>query len=150
MMRKKLLTGMALAVFAAIGAVGAEPVPNDDWSFITLAFTPTQPAAAATTTVCGVKVGLPMSGGPAPVYGVEASVFNAGTDKVVGIQTSLISTVSEETTGLQFSLVNFSVKVAGVQLGIVNVADDESLQIGLLNFIKNSPVFCLPIVNVRL
>ena len=70
--------------------------------------------------------------------------------KVVGIQTSLISTVSEETTGLQFSLVNFSVKVAGVQLGIVNVADDESLQIGLLNFIKNSPVFCLPIVNVRL
>lgn len=77
-------------------------------------------------------------------------MFNAGTDKVVGIQTSLISTVSEETTGLQFSLVNFSVKVAGVQLGIVNVADDESLQIGLLNFIKNSPVFCLPIVNVRL
>ena len=64
-----------------------------------------------------------------------------------GLQCSLIACDAQEVTGIQFSLVNMSVKVCGLQLGIVNFADDETFQIGLLNFIENGPVFCLPIVN---
>ena len=90
---------------------------------------------------------MPASGGPAPVYGVESSILYAGTDEVNGVQASLITTDSKETTGLQFSLVNFSVKVAGLQLGIVNIADDEAFQLGIVNIIRNSPMPCLPIVN---
>ena len=71
----------------------------------------------------------------------------AGSNEVNGLQCSLITCQAEEVTGIQFSLVNMSVKVCGLQLGIVNFADDETFQIGLLNFVENGPIFCLPIVN---
>ncbi len=159
---KKSLLLPAVAVLCVCGAVAAEPavpakpvpqpavaeVPRDyDWTFIAFSFGTEIPADAATTSVYGVKIGVPAGGGPAPVYGVEASVLYAGTDEVNGVQTSLITTDSKRTTGLQFSLVNFSVKVAGLQLGIVNIADDEAFQLGVVNIIRNSSVPCLPIVN---
>gem|GEM_PF-1304763 len=136
------------------GAVRAEPVkaytlppPVYPWTFINLQFFPGVPTDAGYMQTNGVKVGAPVSAGEAPVYGVEASVLWAGTDEVNGLQCSLIACDAQEVTGIQFSLVNMSVKVCGLQLGIVNFADDETFQIGLLNFIENGPVFCLPIVN---
>ncbi len=159
---KKSFLFLAAFALSLCGAVAAEPAapaktapqpavaepPRDyDWTFIAFSFGTDIPADAATTSVYGVKIGVPATGGPAPVYGVDASILYAGTDEVNGVQTSLITTDSKKTTGLQFSLVNFSVKVAGLQLGIVNVADDEAFQLGLVNIIRNSPMPCLPIVN---
>lgn len=161
---KKSFLSLAVMALCVCGAVAAEPAapaktapqpavaepPRDyDWTFIAFSFGTDVPADAATTSVYGVKIGVPATGGPAPVYGVDASILYAGTDEVNGVQTSLITTDSKKTTGLQFSLVNFSVKVAGLQLGIVNVADDEAFQLGLVNIIRNSSVPCLPILNVR-
>lgn len=161
---KKSFLFLAAFALSLCGAVAAEPAapaktapqpavaepPRDyDWTFIAFSFGTDIPADAATTSVYGVKIGVPATGGPAPVYGVDASILYAGTDEVNGVQASLITTDSKKTTGLQFSLVNFSVKVAGLQLGIVNVADDEAFQLGLVNIIRNSSVPCLPILNVR-
>ncbi len=128
------------------------PPPADEapWTFLQLSFGTDLPADAATTKVYGVKIGAPASGGPAPVYGVEGSVLLAGTEKVTGLQGSLITADAKEVTGIQLSLVNFSIRVAGVQIGIVNFAEDEAIQIGILNFIKNSSVPCLPVMNIRL
>lgn len=157
---KKSLLSIVFAVLAAAGVAAAQPVSEPvaptpsgqsyaNWDFLAFSFTADYPSSAALTPVYGVKVGIPISGGPAPVYGVDAAIFCAGSENLTGVQASLISTDSKEVTGLQFSLVNFSVKVAGLQLGIVNFAEDESMQIGLLNFIKNSLVPCLPIFNCR-
>ena len=154
-MKKQFLT-MAVLALLALGVSAAEPaaapvpagVPQSyPWTFINLQFFPEAPSDAGVTETYGVKVGAPISAGEAPVNGVEASVLWAGSDEVNGLQCSLITCQAEEVTGIQFSLVNMSVKVCGLQLGIVNFADDETFQIGLLNFVENGPIFCLPIVN---
>ena len=154
-MKNQFLT-MAVLALLALGVSAAEPaaapvpagVPQSyPWTFINLQFFPEAPSDAGVTETYGVKVGAPISAGEAPVNGVEASVLWAGSDEVNGLQCSLITCQAEEVTGIQFSLVNMSVKVCGLQLGIVNFADDETFQIGLLNFVENGPVFCLPIVN---
>ncbi len=151
-----LAAGAAEPAVAVIKPDGtAEPanlvvqrIPDYGWTFLSFSFTPDVPEDAAYTTVYGVKVGVPITGGPAPVNGVDAAIFYAGTDEVNGLQASLISTGGKWVTGIQFSLVNFSISVAGLQLGIVNVAEEEAFQIGLLNFIKGGSVYCLPIINV--
>ncbi len=154
-MKKQFLT-MAVLALLALGVSAAEPaaapvpagVPQSyPWTFINLQFFPEAPSDAGVTETYGVKVGAPVSAGEAPVNGVEASVLWAGSGEVNGLQCSLITCQAEEVTGIQFSLVNMSVKVCGLQLGIVNFADDETFQIGLLNFVENGSVFCLPIVN---
>ena len=154
-MKKQFLT-MAVLALLALGVSAAEPaaapvpagVPQSyPWTFINLQFFLEAPSDAGVTETYGVKIGAPISAGEAPVNGVEASVLWAGSDEVNGLQCSLITCQAEEVTGIQFSLVNMSVKVCGLQLGIVNFADDETFQIGLLNFVENGPVFCLPIVN---
>ena len=157
-MKKQFLI-MAIFALLAFGVAAAEPaaapaapaqtlLPQSyPWTFINLQFFPEAPSDAGVTETYGVKVGAPISAGEAPVNGVEASVLWAGTDEVNGLQCSLVTCQAEEVTGIQFSLVNMSVKVCGLQLGIVNFADDETFQIGLLNFVENGPVFCLPIVN---
>lgn len=155
-MRKIFLSLMtvalsALGVFAAAPAQqtapAAIPPPSYPWTFINLQFFPEVPTDANVTQTNGVKVGIPVTDGPAPVYGIEASVLWAGTDEVNGLQCSLIACEAKKVTGIQFSLVNMSVTVNGLQLGIVNYAEDETFQIGLVNFIENGPVFCLPILN---
>jgi len=168
MMKKSLLsmTTFALLAFAAAAAepAGAPgtgvqppppasrpaqslPAPSYPWTFINLQFFPQVPTDAGFTQTNGVKVGAPVSAGEAPVYGVEASVLWAGTDAVNGLQCSLIACNAKEVTGIQFSLVNMSVVVNGLQLGIVNYAKDKTFQIGILNFVDNGPVFCLPVLN---
>ena len=126
------------------------PPPSYPWTFINLQFFPTVPPNAGTTQTNGVKVGAPITDGEAPVFGLEASVFWAGTDETNGIQCSLIACDAKKVTGIQFSLVNMSVSVCGVQIGIVNYAQDKTFQIGLLNFIKNGPIFFIPFVNYNL
>ncbi len=139
----------AAAAVTEEAAVAAAPAENYGWTFIAFAFGTDLPSDAATTSVYGVKVGVPASGGPAPVYGVEASVLWAGTDSVDGVQCSLIATESEALNGLQLALVNFGKQVAGLQLGIVNFSKDSAFQIGLLNHIENSCVPWMPFINCK-
>ena len=134
---------------AALAPVAAPAVQNYNWTFIAFAFGTDLPKEAATTSVYGVKVGIPASGGPAPVYGVEASVLWAGSDNIYGFQGSLIAADSKNLNGLQLSLVNFGVDVAGIQIGIVNFSENSGLQFGLLNHIKNSPIPWLPLINCK-
>ena len=126
------------------------PPPSYPWTFINLQFFPGIPTDAECTQTNGVKVGAPITTGKAPVFGVEGSVLWAGTEEVNGLQCSLIACDAKEVTGIQFSLVNMSVTVCGLQLGIVNYASDKTFQIGLLNFVEDGPVFCLPILNFNL
>ena len=94
----------------------------------------------------GVKGGAPFGVG-APVYGLEASVIGSLTDFVDGVQTSLIVTKGKEVNGLQFSIVNLVDKLCGLQLGVLNIADDATVQIGILNFNKNGILPVLPVIN---
>jgi len=143
---KKML--LMLLCFCCVSVFAAE-AEEESWSFFEPAFTPEIPYDAANTKICGVKAGLPCSGGVKPVYGVEGSVVYAGTENVTGLQCSLITAKAVKVSGLQLSLLNFSVKVAGVQLGIVNIADDSAFQIGIVNIIKNSPLTFFPVINFR-
>ncbi len=127
----------------------APAIQNYNWTFIAFSFGTDLPKEAATTAVYGVKVGAPASGGPAPVYGVEASVLWAGSDNIYGFQGSLIAAESKNLNGLQLSLVNFGVDVAGIQIGIVNFSENSGLQFGLLNHIKNSSIPWLPLINCK-
>ena len=98
------------------------------------------------TETYGVKGGAPFGVG-APVYGLEASVLGSLTDYVDGIQTSLIMTKGKEVNGLQFSLVNMVERLVGLQLGIVNLADDATFQLGILNYNENGILPLLPVLN---
>lgn len=140
---KKLFLIAVVGVCASLGALA------DGWDFFSLSFMPGVPSDSALRTVCGVKIGAPISTGTAPVYGVEAAVFWAGTDEVDGIQCSFIGTKGKAVSGLQFAIINIADSMAGLQLGIVNIADTESFQIGLINVIKDSPIPFLPIINAR-
>ena len=137
---------LAIAVVAVLSVFSTSA---EEWDIFALSFTENAPADSALTDIYGIKVGAPISGGPAPVYGVEASVLWAGTLDVKGVKCSLIGTDGSSGAGLQLAIVNFIHRWSGLQLGIFNYATDKSFQIGLVNIIKNSTVPFLPFVNCR-
>ncbi len=140
---KKWFLILAASTLLACGAMA------DDWEWISIGFTEDVPSDAATTTVCGVKVGAPICGGTAPVYGVEAAVLWAGTECVNGFKGSLIACGGKEVKGLQFSLINLAEKVGGLQLGIFNSAKSQSFQIGILNHIEDACIPWMPVLNFK-
>lgn len=140
-MKKFLVMMITLAAISMVGAM--------DWDILSIGFTDNVPTDQITTPVCGFKIGVPMCGGTASVYGIEAAVMWAGTEPVSGIKCSLIATGGKKVSGLQLALVNFAEKVNGLQLGIFNSAKDGAFQIGLLNHIESSPVPWLPLINVK-
>lgn len=96
--------------------------------------------------VQGVKLGLPVSSGRSIVHGLELAAFCAATDEVFGMQLSPVN-VAKRMNGFQWALVNLAEKrssvfqfgltniaFGGIQVGLVNVADHASFQLGLLNF----------------
>ena len=139
---KKFLAVVAVTVLSALSVSAGE------WDIFSLMFTQGIPEGCAKTTVCGFKVGAPMCGG-ADVYGIEGSLFWSGSEEVYGIKCSVIATGGEKAAGLQLSLVNLIKDMSGLQLGIVNIADDTGFQLGLVNIIRNSPVKFMPIINCR-
>ncbi len=153
---KKFLFGMMMVAAVMLGVAAQEkievvelppPEPEYSWTFLNIGLFPGMPSEGAYTTTWGVKLGIPICDGEAPVNGAEISVFHSGTDKVNGLQGSLISCNSQQVNGVQLGVVNLSVKVFGVQIGVVNIADDETFQIGLVNIIKNGSIYCLPLIN---
>lgn len=169
-MKKMFLTAVVLATcFVAAQQINAADLPADqpdqwqtkqaqpstaaaqktDWDFFQLGFWFGIPSQTENTDVYGVKVGAPGCGGKGTVTGVETSVVASGTDHVNGISSSVLVATSKHVKGFQGSVVNYCDTVDGVQLGILNMAKDESFQIGIINYIKNSPIPVLPIINVR-
>lgn len=119
------------------------------WDFFQLGFWYGIPSETEYTDVYGLKVGAPGCGGKGIVNGIETSVFTSGTDNVNGVSSSVLVATSKHVIGFQGSVVNYCDDVDGVQLGIVNMAKSEAFQIGLINYIENSPIPILPIINVR-
>ena len=132
----------------AVSLMGVFSASAGEWDIFSLMFTEGIPAGSAQTPVCGFKIGAPFCGG-SPVYGIEAALLWAASKEAYGIKCSVIATGGEKAGGLQLSLVNFIKAMSGLQLGIVNVAEDSGFQLGLVNIIKNSPVKFMPVINCR-
>jgi hypothetical protein len=120
-----------------------------NWDFFQLGFWFGIPSETEYTDVYGIKVGAPGCGGKGTVNGIETSVFASGTDHVNGVSSSVLVATSKQVKGFQGSIVNFCDDVDGVQLGVFNMAKDEAFQIGIINYIENSPIPVLPVINVR-
>ena len=99
--------------------------------------------------VYGVRAGIPVCGGDAAVCGFEIGILGASSDEVSGFQWGVLAAISKKITGVALGVFTQSVTVNGVQIGIVNVAQTRSFQIGLINVIKDSPLTCFPFVNVK-
>ena len=157
----KSLLASILAVFAACALTAQEPVKasaeaakpasSGDWDFVGVAFFPDAPPSANVTDVYGLKLGIPVSFGEKnKVVGAECGLFAATTKQVKGFQGALLWCKADKVSGLQANpIVNISKDVSGVQAGLVNVADDTSFQLGLINYIKNSSVPFFPLVNFK-
>ena len=143
-----LLAGFSGALTAAEATAGVPTANAKKWDVLQIGFVPGAPTDTATTPVYGIRIGAPICAG-APVIGVEAAVFYAGSAEVSGFQGCLIMTEAKRITGLQLAPVNFVEDCAGLQLGIFNFAEGKTFQIGILNYIKDAPVPFLPIVNFK-
>lgn len=99
--------------------------------------------------------------------GFQASALTSVAKNVNGLQASIgvgyakgdvngsqfcgvVSVTEGKLTGFQTSVIFNKVKSAtGLQFGVINVADDETTQIGLINVIKNGPIPFMPLVNLN-
>ena len=87
-------------------------------------------------------------GGYNRTCGFDTGTFSASRS-VAGLQVNLFGNFSAgEADGLQIGLANVNrARTRGLQIGVVNVAGTlEGVQIGLLNFAKNT--YRLPLLNV--
>ena len=110
----------------------AEPAPYD---IIQLAVWDGIGSNQNEAVVTGLRIGLPVCGGEAPVYGIEIGVLGAASRKVYGFQWGVLASIADSVNGLQVSL--------------VNVAKTNSFQIGLINYIEDSPLPVFPFVNIK-
>lgn len=96
LLRNSVVAALALSVcglFAADGkAAPAQPQvktaekaqKGTSWTPFQLVFLPGIPDSSMTSTVYGLKLGIPATGGKGLVKGVEASFFYSGTKDVEG------------------------------------------------------------------
>lgn len=123
--------------------------PKNEWDFIEVGLLPGIPPQNEISNVYGVKAGILVSGGRGRVGGVEASAIASTTENVAGIQCAPVCCVSKNIEGLQTSVVNVSEKVDGLQFGIVNCSKESGFQLGIVNWIEDSSVPFMPIINFR-
>lgn len=150
-MKLKKILPVCLSVMAlALPAAAMEKTPElVDYSCFQLLIWENVPGGARNVPVSGVRVGAPFSGADAPVYGAEVAVLGAMTDQVDGFQGSLITAIGQKINGLQLSIVNLAEQVNGLQLGIFNRSKSSSLQLGLINYMEESPCVILPFFNCK-
>ncbi|MFA6715842.1 MAG: hypothetical protein WC082_16510 [Victivallales bacterium] len=127
----------------------APVLPSEKWDFLQIGFWFGFPSSTNNVNVGGIKVGAPISSGESTVCGIEAALVCAATDNVDGIQTSCFFNKAKVVNGLQFSIMNWSEKVTGLQLGIINVSTGNSFQIGIVNYIKGALIPWMPVINVK-
>lgn len=74
------------------------------------------------------------------VHGVQAAgLFNISSKKMNGMQAAGLFNVAQEVSGVQAAgLFNCAKKVRGVQVGVINIADEnDGIALGVFNFIKD-------------
>ena len=149
-----ILTVFALltSVYAQTAQKAAAQAPEktgSDYEFFSLAFFPGVSTSPDYVDVYGVRLGAPVSfGDHSFVAGAELAVLAAMTSGIYGLQSAGLFVTADRVEGVQFSIVNNAKMVYGLQLGLVNLSEDAAFQIGLVNYIKNSKVPFLPILNV--
>ena len=96
-----------------------------------------------------IRAGIPVCGGDAAVCGFEIGILGASSDEVSGFQWGVLAAISKKINGLALGLFTMTDVGNGVQIGVVNVAKERGVQIGLLNFIEDSSLSFFPFVNVK-
>ena len=155
LLRNSVVAALALSVcglFAADGkAAPAQPQvktaekaqKGTSWTPFQLVFLPGIPDSSMTSTVYGLKLGIPATGGRGLVKGVEASFFYSGTKDVegcqaswfgpaiaqgdvYGIQATMAMALVYRLTGFQAAGLAFTTQPSkGCQAGISAVAEDD-------------------------
>ena len=94
-----------------------------------------------TEEVIGMQLTGILNTGNSTVNGMQLSgVANTSRKKLTGMQLTGVFNQAEHTDGAQVAgLLNYSHKLSGFQLGLVNVVDslDHGVSVGFFNFVKN-------------
>lgn len=159
---KKIAVLSLIIVFGAIFANAQQaapaakaPAPTQatkstpvDWDSLQIMLFPGFPGYPENSLVCGLKIGLPVSGGKGEIRGVELAAFSCMTDKAEGAQFAPIFNLTKNLNGAQFAVANIaSEKCDGAQFGVVNVSKKGGIQFGVLNFMENGFLSVFPLVN---
>lgn len=142
-----LLTFLLLSFLPVFSAEERE----EDWDFISLTFFPGIPPEEEVYDTYGLKLGLPLSftSPRGLLSGVGFALFSSEEKRVKGWQSAIFYTEAEEVEGFQSALfLNKAESCKGLQLGLVNFSRKGAVQVGLLNFIKDSPLPIFPFVNI--
>lgn len=119
-----------------------------DWDFLQIMFFPGFPTYPDDSVVCGVKIGLPVSGGKGEVFGLEVAGASCMTNGINGVQMAPFFNLADEMKGAQFSTVNVAEELCdGAQFGLVNYSAKNGIQFGLVNYMENGFLKFFPIVN---
>ena len=150
----KVLAAAAALLFTLSPLFAAEPAKNapqeNEYEFFSLTVCPGISTAPDSVDVYGVRIGAPVGfGDHSFVAGIELSSLAGMSSGVYGLQAAPVFVSADHVEGIQFSVVNVVKSIYGLQLGVVNVADDTAVQIGLINYIRESPLPVFPFVNVR-
>jgi len=161
---KKIAVLSIIILFGAIFANAQQapaastkaPAPNQetsrstpvDWDSLEIMIFPGFPSYPQNSLVCGVKIGLPVSGGEGEVRGLELAAFSSMTDKVDGVQLAPVFNLSKNMKGAQFGAANIATeKCNGAQFGVVNVSKKGGAQFGVLNFMDDGFLPVFPLIN---
>lgn len=149
-MRICVLSFVFLALAVAAGAAEeAKQEKSRPWEFLQLGIWYGVGSNQNEADVYGFRIGLPVCGGNTAVSGIELGILGASSFQVNGLQLAPFATIANKVNGLALSITNFADRVNGVQIGVVNVAKDRSVQIGLVNWISDSCLPFFPFVNVK-
>lgn len=96
------------------------------------------PVNVAGDEVLGAQVGL-VNVARASMVGVQNGVVNVAGD-VTGAQMGTVNRAGD-VTGAQYGMVNLAGDVRGAQIGLVNVADTSAVSLGLINVMREHPVY---------
>lgn len=137
---------MLLAAFLAVGgAVAADEAKADIgvWTNV--------PAGIENKSITGVRFGLPCSISNGTVKGAELSIFFSGTRNAEAFKFAWIgATWAETLKGGALACVNIAEeRLAGIQVGAVNLSGKGGFQLGFFNNCDDDAKFQLGLININ-
>ncbi len=147
---KRTILALTLFIVGAV-SLSANDLLNEEkpWDFLGVSFVRGVPSSSNESNIGGIRLGLPVAGGDNRVYGIEVGAACCWTWEVVGVQTAPLFCVSEKLSGLQASPVNVTGKIEGLQFGLVNIADEATFQLGLVNYMRDGILPYTIILNFK-
>lgn len=82
-------------------------------------------------------------------HGFQAAAIGNISGDVQGFQASVIANITKKFSGFQAAIYNDVDESKGIQFGLISRSKKGGLQFGLLNFIDDAAIPCLPIVNFK-